>query len=73
MATRWRSNPDIPQSVRDSQDRSQGYLHEDGEGNHYRRGNGYRISVAMPDPEVIEAGRLLAAEGLLHSEAEDEE
>ena len=54
MATRWRSNPDIPQNVRDSQDRSQGYHYEDGEGNHYRRGNGYRISVAMPDPEVIE-------------------
>lgn len=54
MATGWRSNPDIPQNVRDSQDRSQGYHHEDGEGNLYRRGNGYRISVTMTDPEVIE-------------------
>jgi hypothetical protein len=54
MATRWRSNPDIPQNVRDSQDRSQGYLHEDGEDNLYRRSNDYRISVTMTDPEVIE-------------------
>jgi hypothetical protein len=54
MATRWRSNSDIPQNVRDSRDRSQGYLHEDGEDNLYRRGNGYRISETMTDPEVIE-------------------
>jgi hypothetical protein len=54
VATRWRSNPDVPQNIRDSQDRSQGYHREDGEGNLYRRGNGYRISVTMTDPEVIE-------------------